>query len=101
MSNQIIPNTDYLYMIGADSDFGHPVKIGVSCDLEKRLYQLNTGSPVKLAIKATLGPFTRKVAYSLEDTIHSKLSEYHIRGEWFKASCKPAFLIAATHTSYD
>jgi len=89
---------EYVYMIGSEHDLCHPVKIGVTRDIEKRLSQINTGNHEQLNVKATIGPLDQKAAYALEDSIHAKLHSYHIRGEWFTSSCKPAFVLAAEYT---
>lgn len=65
-----------IYLIrSGDSDV---VKIGFAFDVEKRLRELQTGSPEKLSIVATV-PGDIKT----EQMLHKNYASSHIRGEWF------------------
>ena len=55
-----------------------PVKIGACTDLTRRLRMLNTGSPVRLEVIATLAG-----SVELEKRIHKALASVRERGEWF------------------
>ena len=69
--------TRYVYLI--KNSLGQ-VKIGVSENPERRKKSLQTGSPHKLTIVAT-----RKSSHAtqLEEALHNRWEEYHMRGEWF------------------
>lgn len=56
------------------------VKLGISRDPERRLMQLQTGSSSKLELLAYKRAFN---GFGDESEMHSKASEYHVRGEWF------------------
>ena len=66
----------YLIQVGDDG----PYKIGQAQDPAKRIKELQTASPDKLYLRA----FISGVPGSFESQLHSKLAEFHIRGEWFE-----------------
>ena len=59
------------------------LKIGVSYNVDARLANLQTASPVKLKLAAKIGCHSKSDAFSLEKKLHSKLQSYHAKGEWF------------------
>jgi hypothetical protein len=71
----------YLYFIEAVGL--KRVKIGVSKDPEERLKQLQTGSPISLSMVAKCPGDV-----NIERSLHKKLSEYRVDGEWFHLSDK-------------
>lgn len=71
-----------VYFIGND-DF---VKIGQSQDPERRLKDLQTGSPVILRLLAV-------DEHGVEEIYHRHCESYHMHGEWFRNSGKVARLI--------
>ncbi len=76
----------YVYMIGherKDGMLGGPVKIGVSDDPAKRLKQMQTSSPQKLAILAVIAMPMRKAAFMLEAVLHAYFADKRMQGEWF------------------
>jgi len=58
---------------------GGAIKIGVTCDVERRLRALATGSAVPLELLGTL-PGGRR----LEKKLHERFKRFHVRGEWFR-----------------
>jgi hypothetical protein len=56
-----------------------PVKIGSAEDVGKRVRTLQTGSPERLRLLATVPGGS-----SLEGLIHERLGAHRIRGEWFR-----------------
>ena len=73
----------HLYVI--QSDKTGAVKIGRSSDPEKRLLQLQTGSPHKLQILATY-----EGKGDEEKFLHRTVNRFRLRvqkGEWFKHEC--------------
>lgn len=78
----------YLYAISN----GEQVKLGFSCNIEKRLKTLQTSSPCKLEeiwrFYVGKGPTT---ARSAERKLHRFCKKHHISGEWY--SCDVAELV--------
>jgi len=63
----------------ADAKGFAPVKIGFTTDVEQRLRQLQTASPVLLTVlERVIGTPT------IEAFFHRELRHRHIRGEWFR-----------------
>ena len=74
----------YVYIIkNLDSS---NIKVGVGSEPLKRLKQLQTGSDSELSLVYT--SFLCSNAFSLENDIHNRFKDSHIRGEWFKISEK-------------
>lgn len=71
--------------IYAISDGVH-IKIGKSNDPDKRLYSLQTSNSKVLSIVATLDCESQTEAFKLEKQLHSKFSEFRLKGEWFNIS---------------
>jgi hypothetical protein len=55
------------------------VKIGKARDPERRLGELQTGSPHALKIEAMCRGYSRVERY-----LHDKCAERHVRGEWYR-----------------
>lgn len=75
----------HLYII--QSDVTGAIKIGISKNPQKRLKQLQTGSPYTLRIMLVL-----ENKAHLEKYLHNKLkpyiySKYTCKGEWFEFAC--------------
>lgn len=70
-----------VYVIATDDGL---CKIGVSCDPEARLKQLQTGCPYKLHIAYVC--ILASQAYEVETSAHDILSQQAVGGEWFKCS---------------
>jgi hypothetical protein len=58
---------------------GRAVKIGTARDLRKRVACLQTGSPVRLRVLATVSGGSK-----LEREYHRRFAEHALHGEWFK-----------------
>ena len=71
----------FIYVISARDGTG-PQKIGYSQDVEKRLFSIQTGNPVKLKIhhKQEIPDDRAKL---LEKQIHKEIRHKKISGEWF------------------
>lgn len=80
--------TRWVYLIG--SALSRPVKIGVTGNVQSRLDELRTGSPVPLHVMwKTSGD--RELEYGL----HEYFAPYRIHGEWFDFGNEdPAALVA-------
>ena len=75
--------TCYVYIIQSGEGKNPPIKIGVANDPEKRMSELQTGSPFLLRLKAKILCDSRKKAYELESWLHGRFSNVNINGEWF------------------
>jgi hypothetical protein len=72
----------YVYIIGAD---GHPVKIGIALEPEKRLKEIQTGFPHRLRIYVQVEAFGG-LAPRVEREAHRMLTQHRLHGEWFDCS---------------
>lgn len=79
----------WVYLVGTQQ--ARPVKIGVAGDVEARVAELQTGSPLPLyLIWKTRG------GGSLERDLHERFSPYRIHGEWFDFGDEnPAAVVAS------
>ena len=77
-----VPMQLRVYLIEAEG-LGY-IKIGLAENPSFRLKQLQTGSPVKLRLRASI-PCDVKDAQAYERGLHKQLKEYHVLGEWFLA----------------
>ena len=70
----------YIYVIRCNEYY----KIGVADNVERRLYELQTGNPYQLEIVGCY-PAPRNMCISFEGTLHSIFEQcgFHVRGEWF------------------
>jgi len=84
----------YVYIIGSIEHF-EIVKIGISRDLPEkgRIQSLQTGSPFKLYVWATVAVAVKNLN-KCEKNIHSRLSDINVSGEWFKINPQEAYKIA-------
>lgn len=74
----------FIYFIQAGSKKG-PVKIGYASSVERRLIELQIGSPFTLSLLFKLPAKSEKHAQALERWFHDRFYRRHIRGEWFKS----------------
>jgi len=82
---------DWVYFIKEWGRTGR-IKIGYSTDVAKRLVALQTGTSAQLFVAGwTAG--TR----ATERAIHSLLSDFHVRGEWYVAGPKVLDFVLAVH----
>lgn len=70
----------YIYFIKA----GKYLKIGISEDPEKRLSQLQTGSPLELSLIDKVKVRSESEAKAIESAMHIHFRGKRIKGEWFK-----------------
>lgn len=72
----------FLYVIGPEDENEMPrVKIGYSMEPSARLKSLQTGAPVKLAMKAVFA-----ATANVEKEIHRELADFRSHLEWFDCS---------------
>ena len=72
------PPAGYVYIIRDETQ--HLIKIGVAKNPQKRLAQLQTGSPNKLEIVKTI---PSNQPFKLEKEMHNENASKHYRGEWY------------------
>jgi hypothetical protein len=65
-----------VYFIGSK---GGPIKIGMSCNLKRRLRELQAQSVEPLSVLA----IERHGNSFMEGLYHQRFAEHHIGGEWF------------------
>lgn len=70
----------FVYFIAAETG---QIKIGVSCEVKKRLATLQTASPVRLSLLMVL-----RGGYELEAELHKRFSNFRRNGEWFEPSAE-------------
>ncbi len=74
----------FVYCIQERSrDAAAPIKVGMAQDPRQRLANLQVGNPMRLALYGLIGPLTSLDAGALECDLHTAMSKYRIRGEWF------------------
>lgn len=80
----------WLYLIGSDEV--RPVKIGISFDPDKRLEELQVGSPVTLRLL-----WKTPGGREMEQALHERFRSYCKHGEWFDfGEENPVALVAGT-----
>jgi hypothetical protein len=89
MSNPA-PKPCYVYLICSEIDSGlrGPCKVGISDSPEKRLKQVQTGSPTRLVIAFAFRVWNRRFAQIVEASFHAAHEENRLVGEWFDLSAK-------------
>ena len=80
--------TEHIYVI--KNELTGNIKIGVSVDPDKRLKGLQTGSDGDLTLISSV-PVND--AYKVENSIHKDLSQYRVRGEWFKVCYEKLYTV--------
>lgn len=87
-----IPDT--IYIVRAANG---PVKVGVTCNVERRLRHIRNASPVDIALVCTF-PGDRII----ERRIHAFLLASHLRCEWFEPTREvEAFIASAVDGTVD
>lgn len=79
---------DVYFIQGID---GGPIKIGMTTDLKRRLYDFQHGSPVKLVVLAVL----KGGGEMREASIHRRFQRSRLHGEWFEPTSELLDLIEA------
>lgn len=77
-----------IYVITAP---GHPLKIGIAKEPEKRRGELQTGFPHRLSVWFTL-EVPASMARAIERECHQRLSHCRLKGEWFDATVEEAIV---------
>lgn len=83
----------YLYVIAPHAlpgaDPVGPCKLGVSVDPDRRLRELQTGYPTRLAVHHR-EPVPAAIARTLERLLHRDIGHFKAKGEWFGICVKDA-----------
>lgn len=77
----------YVYVIGSA---GHPVKIGIAINPERRLKALQTGCPHRLRLYTAVAVPEGCRARAVELACHKELVDHQTTGEWFDISAYEA-----------
>lgn len=72
-----VDKNQVVYFIQIQPPVG-PIKIGITANIKKRLFQLQTACPYDLKVLSTIPGWK-----DTELIIHEKFKNYRIRGEWF------------------
>ena len=86
----------YVYIIKCCNGKNYPIKIGVADNPEKRMSELQTGSPYGLALISKIEMPSRQAAYNLECWLHKRFASARMTGEWFRSkgcNLKSAFRV--------
>lgn len=73
----------FLYFIRHGRKKKAPIKIGITLDPERRLSELQIGTPTELVLVAAVPVGTEKMAKHIESSFHRAFKHQHLRGEWF------------------
>ena len=71
----------YVYFIRETNS--HYVKIGYTNDTQKRLGELQTGTPHTLELMYAIQVEDRETARSIEAALHERFAASIVRGEWY------------------
>lgn len=82
----------YVYLICSEigGKLEGPCKVGISDKPDKRLKQVQTGSPHKLVVAFAFRVWNRKFAQIVEASFHAGHADHRMNGEWFDMSAKDA-----------
>jgi hypothetical protein len=86
-----------VYVVGSENG---PWKVGISDCPKSRLQSLQTGSPIKLELKAIFTLASSAEAHIVERAIHAELAEGRIHGEWFNLPFSDVMSAASTAASF-
>lgn len=69
----------FVYLIRCEEN--NYYKIGVTKNIQRRLKQIQTGSPDKIYL---VEKYESNYSYKIEKALHGFLSHYHRNNEWFE-----------------
>lgn len=79
------PDLWYLYVIFTEAPDGMGLlKVGVTQDPAKRVRAIRQGSPLPLKAAIFTPAGNRKLAHTIESSIHTVFRDRKTRGEWFR-----------------
>lgn len=93
----------YLICSEIDGALRGPCRVGISSDPDKRLRQVQTGSPHKLTVAFALTLWDRKFAQRVEAAFHACYSDARMNGEWFNLTATEGLrgLVEVTKIGFD
>lgn len=84
-----------VFLLNKDKERIYYIKIGVSVNPKKRLFELQTGCPFKLHIISSFDLRSiSKSSFEIEKALHKILKPFSTYGEWFEISAYqiPSFI---------
>lgn len=85
----------YLMRAGETDNY----KIGISSNLERRMFRLQTGHYEKLSFIMSVEFDTRLIALFIESSLHLEYEKFNLVGEWFSLNKNQVKIIKETLTS--
>lgn len=83
-------STHVVYLVACDGERQRYVKIGRSCNLQRRLVNIQTGCPHRITHVFVMSSEYAAEIVGLEAVLHQLLRPFRLRGEWYRGSA--AFL---------
>lgn len=76
----------YVYLIACHGPSENYVKIGMTCNLKRRISQIQTGCPFRVAHAFAVPSEYWEEARGLEKLLHMLLRPQRLRGEWYRGN---------------
>jgi hypothetical protein len=73
-----------VYIIQQGKKPGSPIKIGVTCNIQRRVKHLQTANPYPLVLQGAIPCYSRIDAHNLEAYFHRCMHKKRMQGEWFR-----------------
>lgn len=78
--------THYVYLVACHGPSETYVKIGLTCNLKRRISAIQTGCPLRIAHAFAIPSEHCEEARGLEKLLHMLLRPEKLQGEWYKGS---------------
>lgn len=78
--------THYVYLVACHGPSETYVKIGLTCNLKRRISEIQTGCPLRIAHAFAIPSEYWEEARGLEKLLHMLLRPERLRGEWYEGS---------------
>ena len=76
----------YVYLIACHAPLETCVKVGMTCNLKRRISEVQTGCPFRIAHAFAIPSEYWEEARGLEKLLHMLLREQRLRGEWYSGT---------------
>ena len=76
----------YVYLIACHGPLETYVKVGMTCNLKRRISDVQTGCPFRIAHAFAIPSEYSEEARGLEKLLHILLREQRLRGEWYRGT---------------
>lgn len=76
----------YVYLIACHGPSETYVKVGMTCNLKRRISEVQTGCPFQIAHAFAIPSEYWEEARGLEKLLHMLLREQRLRGEWYRGT---------------